>query len=275
MKQLIISIVLLCLASSSSVLIAAEPNPNGFPSGTHYNLNIIGKSDSFMCPAQEYDEYGNPVYGNVVFVPENGEGAIYLVSGKGRKAAAVTELQATDPCAFDRDGATVKLPPNGNGYRVYARVLAKPTNEPSIGLFSSLYMAQDELGNDLIYLGLVTETGFETPTMTFTRKPGKSTAVDISGMFHWSGSVCYFSQPEGSFTLMNICCTDANSDGVYEACLPPAEVEPVCGTGYSLIQAYCTSYTDEWIFNIADYVAMLMATENKGVKLLQIRFYPN
>ena len=43
-------------------------NPNGFPSGEHYNLNILGKKDVFACE-QQYGDQGNPVYGSVVFVP--------------------------------------------------------------------------------------------------------------------------------------------------------------------------------------------------------------
>jgi hypothetical protein len=46
-------------------------NPNGFPSVEHSNLNILGKKDGFACE-QQYDDQGNPVYGNVVFVPLNG-----------------------------------------------------------------------------------------------------------------------------------------------------------------------------------------------------------
>jgi len=51
---------------------------NGFPSGPHYNLNIIGKKDLFTCPPQELDTNGAPIYGNVIFVPEmtNGNPAV-------------------------------------------------------------------------------------------------------------------------------------------------------------------------------------------------------
>ena len=44
-------------------------NPNGFPSGDHYNLNIIGKKSGFNCPGQQYDLSGNLVSGNVIYVP--------------------------------------------------------------------------------------------------------------------------------------------------------------------------------------------------------------
>lgn len=283
MKRLITTIALICLIiGSSNAIVAAEVNPNGFPSGDHYNLNIIGKKAGFTCPAQEYDLSENPIFGNVVFVHENGDGAIYLTSGKsGGKAATITELQVTDPCAFDKNGATVKLPPNRNGYRVYARTLAKPTGEPEpvIGLFSSLYMVQDESGNDLVYLGMITETGFVTPTMAFTRTKGQSKATDISGMFQWTGSVCYFTQPtDGSYSQTNVCCTDNSpigGDGIYDDCQDPAATEPFCASDYNYISAFCVSYENEWVFNLGDYVSMLLGTYNSGVKLLQIRFYPN
>jgi hypothetical protein len=44
---------------------AAKPgqtvNPDGFPSGEHYNLNILGKKNGFACE-QQYDDEGNPVF---------------------------------------------------------------------------------------------------------------------------------------------------------------------------------------------------------------------
>ena len=45
-----------------------------------------------------------------------------------------------------------------------------------------LVAPEDENGNDLVYLGLLTETGFQTPTETFTRNKGKSKAIPITGL---------------------------------------------------------------------------------------------
>ena len=67
---------------------------NGAPSGAHYNLNIIGKKDGFTCPEQEYDEFGDPIYGNVVFVPEDGEG-IQILMESGRFFSCPRTKQAT------------------------------------------------------------------------------------------------------------------------------------------------------------------------------------
>ncbi len=256
----------------------AQVNPNGFPSGPHYNLNIHGKKADFNCPAQEYDPItGLPVYGNSIFVPENGEGIqIYMQSGKGGKAAAITELQAIDPCAgFDGDGAVIQLPKNDTGYRVYARALAKPTDNPSMTVVPSLVMVQDEFGNDLVYLGLVTSTGFLMPNGTFIRQPGKSKAQDITGLFEWTGEVCYFTAPTGDYTPSQICCIDTSDplDGIYDACEAP--VAGLCPVGYTLLSTFCQSYTDEWVFNIGDFVTYLWTAQNDGLKLLQVRFYPN
>lgn len=272
---------------SASYAFATKPdeevNPNGFPSGAHYNLNIHGKKAGFKPPEQQYDEYGNPIYGNNIFVPEDGQGIeIYIQSGKGNKTADVTELQVIDPTAyFDGDGAVLQLPNNPNGYRVYARALAKPTNNPEMTISPSLSMVEDEFGNDLLYLGLVTDNGFESANgVTLTRTKGKSKAVDITGLFEWTGSVCYFTEPTdgSSYTSDQICCIDADQDGVYENCEDPVLVDTVttCSTdGYELLDLYCQSYLDEWVFNIADFVEYMWSIDNNGSKLVQIRFYPN
>jgi hypothetical protein len=298
-------------------------NPNGFPSGPHYNLNIHGKKDSFTCPAQAYyyrvescgcgqhavgdlveecnelDDCSltdTPIYGNSIFVPENGEGIeIYMqsgkVGGKGNKAAALPqdELWAVDPCAgFDGDGAVIQLPPGE--YDVYARALAKPTDEPTMTITSGLTVVQDEYGNNLVYLGLVTEDGFATGSETFTRKKGKSKAVSITGLFEWTGTVCYFDAMDVPGTeefIQNYCCADGNADGVYEYCCTDSngdgvydasecsgdltQFDPYACTN---IETFCNSYTEEWIFNIADFVEYLWDTDNNGLKLLQVRFYP-
>jgi hypothetical protein len=286
-KIIMISLVaLIAVSFMSSPTTATAPgdtvNPNGFPSGSHYNLNIIGKKAEFNCPAIEYDENNQPIYGNVVYVPENGKGIeILMQSGKGKKAEAIFELQVIDPCAgFDGNGAVIQLPKNEAGYRVYARALAKPTDNPDITVNPQLIAVEDESGNDLVYLGMVTETGFETPSETFIRTKGKSTAIPITGLFLWSGTVCYFSMPELYQSEMARCCIDSDFDGIYAECseptIDPVTLEPTCtDIGYDLVTAYCTEYTNDWVFNIGDFVNYLWSADNNGVKLLQVRFYPN
>ena len=90
---------------------------NGFPSGSHYNLNIHGKMDGYNCDST--------TGGGSVFVPEYGQSEIDIVQNK---RSSVTELTVHDKCAsFDGDPALVQLP--AGEYQVYARILAKPQKE--------------------------------------------------------------------------------------------------------------------------------------------------
>lgn len=286
MKKLItIGFIAVIMALSIGQAIATKPgeetNPNGFPSGPHFNLNIIGKKAEFVCPEPEPDPVtGDPIYGKVVFVPENGEGIeIYMQSGKGKKAAAITDLQAIDPCAgFDGDGATIQLPKNENGYRVYARALAKPGddiyNDTYIKITPSLVMVEDEYGEDLVYLGIITESGFESAYEEFKRRKGKSKAVEITGLFTWTGTICYLHQPDESYVETVMCCKEITDPPYYE-CVEPDPETGLCPDGYTSTTVYCKSYEGVWVFNIADFVTYLWSVDNKGTKLLQVRFYPN
>jgi len=263
-------------------LLAANDN-NGFPSGDHYNLNIIGKKDGFSGCSVEPDPV-TLLYGNVVFVPEWGEGDIWLQSGKvGGKAQTITTLQVIDNCvsAFDTTKAVVQIPPNQNGYRVYARALAKPTGDPYMTITPSLLMVEDEMGTPLLFLGTVTSNGFVSATGdTFTRSKGQSKAVPISGMFEWTGYVCYDTDidPDGEgtfYTLTQMCGIDTTipADSIIDKIALP--VDNACAEG-TLMDLYCHNYeTPTWVFNIADFVTYLWSTDNYGLKLLQIRFYPN
>jgi hypothetical protein len=254
-------------------------NPNGSPSGGHFNLNIIAEKGDFSCPGVSYDEYGDPVYGNVIFIPEHPEYNMQIVMESGKKgpksAPDVTELQVTDTCTgfAPNDPATLRLPKNENGYRAYARVLGKPSMNAgdlrTIEIYDPEFvMVQDELGNDLLYLGLVTDRGFLTTSASFVRISEKSRPTDITGLFQWSGSVCYLNAPDG-FTLPDSCCADHDSDGIFDECSPMAEDFPCEGT-----PAYCMEYLNEWVFNIGDFAYCLWNMDNNGAKLLQVRFYP-
>jgi len=135
---------------------------------------------------------------------------------------------------------------------------------------------EDEFGNDLVFLGLVTSNGFETPYASFVRHTGKSVATDITGLFEWSGDVCYFTDaycdPLDPCTTKSLCCTDADSDGIYEGCV--LKEGDLCPVGTLETTAFCRTYVDEWVFNIGDFVTYLWDLNNNGVKLLQVRFYP-
>jgi hypothetical protein len=213
-------------------------------SGDHHTLNIHGKKSDFNkqdCTAEPDPLTGE--YGNNIFMPSNsGETSnqILIVSGKGKgsKKEEISAYGVRDTCTneFDGDAAEVVLPPNDKGYFVVARVLGKPTDDPSLTLNSGdLMFVEDESGNDLLVLGLVTPTngGWQTPSVELTRTKGKTTAVDITGLFLWSGSVCYFDTTnycteEDPCADRQFCCTDDDLDGYYDACNEATEVERLC-----------------------------------------------
>jgi hypothetical protein len=280
LSSLILALIVLMAASANAEKPARVDDtlPNGFISGEHYNLNIIGKKEGFNCQKEQVDADGNPVYGKVVFIPEEGSAQIYMQSGKGSKFESFATLQVLDPCADDGDGATLRLPKNDLGYRVFARALGKPVGLDSINLTPGLNIVEDENGNNLLYLGLVTNSGFQSPGQPFTRIKGKSKAIEISNLFKWTGSICYFAIPEGTYNTQYVCC-DA-TDPVTAECTSYAYVDPgdICGDGTSPIPVYCVDYASDpapWVFNIAEFVEYLWTTDNKGTKLLQVRFYPN
>jgi hypothetical protein len=262
-----------------------EVNPNGFPSGEHFNLNIVGKKADFTCPAPDYDEItGKQIFGNVVFIPEySGDYPIEILMESGTKgpksAPQTTELEVTDWCSGfgPNDEARLRLPKNDKGYRVYGRILAKPTDSPSIMITPELVSVQDESGNDLVLLGLVTDDGFATPYTEFTRQKGKSKAVDITGLFEWSGTVFYFENPDPNDPTIwtgYTCVIDLDGDGVWDEAASPDPETYLCPQGYQSVEIYGKDYTDEWVFNIGAFVEYLWGLDNNGSKLLQIRFYP-
>ncbi len=286
---LICGVIVLLFVSPATVLATppgADVNPNGFPSGEHFNLNLNAKGPEFTCPAPEYDPItGDPIYGNVVFLPEEGENIeIVMISGKnkGKRIADVTELQVTDWCTsdFDGDRAEIRLPHNSNGYHVYARPLASPQGEPTLSIVPDILIVEDEAGNDLVYLGLVTKDGFATPFQSFTRQKGKSTAIEITGLFWFTGSVCYFTQlecpVEAECEPVVLCCVDDEPieapDGLYESCSTKGD-DP-CLEGEIEVLSYCQAFDNEWVFNIGDLVFYLWGIDNDGVKRINVRFYP-
>jgi hypothetical protein len=262
----------------------SDVNPNGYPSGEHFNLNIIGKSAGFVSPPAQYDTTtGAQIYGNVIFIPQKNVHPIQIVmeSGKSgpKSSPTATTLEVTDWSSgfTPNDPARLRLPKSDLGYKVYARVLAKPTDEPSITVTPELASVEDENGNLLIELGLLTDQGFSTSSTTLSRSKGKSTAADISGLFQWSGVVYYFSNPDPtdpSITAMTVWVIDSNGDGVYEDCIIPTEEMTEIPAGYVAVTVYGKAYSDAWVFNIAAFVEYLWGMDNNGSKLLQVRFYP-
>ncbi len=129
-----------------------------------------------------------------------------MQSGKSKRRNNDTylELTVTDPCTEsfpdcpngNEDGAIVYIPKGTDD--AYIRLLAKhnndPLNDPYLTIDPALNIVEDENGNYLYFVGTVTEDGWET-TDRFYRHRGKSKAINITGLFEFTGKVCYFEMP--------------------------------------------------------------------------------
>jgi hypothetical protein len=339
MKKLIMSSLLFCsmmffvAGSAFAVKPGADGdppvNPNGFPAGEHFNLNIHGKKADFNCPSpfsgscggvnhtgdfgtcEDTDGDGVPSdgdtwkYSGSLFIPEgtveNPVGNIKILietgkfGGKGKKNNALVSdsLVVTDPCTFDDGEAKFQLPPAKNGYWVFFRALAKPTDDPSLTIEGAgVNFFEDSNGNVLFFAGTLGQNFVGTSDGTFTRTNGRSKAVNATTLFNFSGNICFFDLLDcpgelGVDCLVTpLCCemidngdgtfhydncvlndTDTNGDGIVN--------EFYCSDdGLAPLSAYCKEYVDEPIFNIADFVQFFYDLKNGGLKLLQVRFYP-
>src|SRR6266404_7068882 len=124
-------LVLIALGLSVGTAAALAQNGNGAPSGTHYNLNIIGKDQCTTDPMTT----GN---GHVIFVLLNGGDVATDLTGKLastiskvnkiylQQAPDATTFDVLDGNACDGNGALFELPNPTNGYSICARALATP-----------------------------------------------------------------------------------------------------------------------------------------------------
>jgi hypothetical protein len=334
MKRILIftmsGVLLVILAIGVSPAMAGKPTKtdgndtvyvgNGYPSGPHYNLNILGKwsegPDPFECP-ETLDEY------NVIFVPREPlrQISILVESGKKGKIKGTEDplvFEVTDWCTEDfedpdggNDAAAMRLPMDPLGFLVYARITGKPglgKGDEFTGFTAfvggCLEYAEDETGNDMILLGLVTNTGTFVPNCedapyggqiqlertSGLNGKGVKKAIPITDIFEFTGKVCYI-DPLG--IDKDFCCVDADDsqDGVYEHCdalddvgvgdpaVCPAtysgEINGVSGIwDYITVYTTCTTYTDDWIFNIADFVGYMWDIDSTGAYNIKVRFYP-
>jgi hypothetical protein len=139
---------------------------NGAPSGTHYNINIIGVPKGKTA-------VDDSNMGNRIFVPLTGSSKIWLVPGE--------TFQVLDYIGTDTDGATLQLmdpfPEGVTGteavYKIYVRALGKPGGSADI---SSGFV--DELGNAWYSLEAVTMTRIKGRTV-FSDKTLELTTIYV------------------------------------------------------------------------------------------------
>ena len=129
---------------------------NGAPSGSHYNLNIIG------VPKDKTADMDNNS-GHRIFVKLDGKSKIWLGEGE--------DFQVLDANGTDGNGAKFQLPdpdPDNDlvvSYSVYARALGRPG-----GWSQTTTCFVDEYGDTIC----------SVDTLTLVRSKGKSTFTNVS-----------------------------------------------------------------------------------------------
>src|SRR6266404_4400845 len=127
MKKLVLTAAALAVGTAA----ALAQTGNGAPSGSHYNLNIIGKTDCTTDPMTNSN-------GHVIFVLLNGGDVATNLTGK--LASTISKVNkiylqpspdnstfaVLDGNACDGNGALFELPNPTNGYSIWARALATP-----------------------------------------------------------------------------------------------------------------------------------------------------
>lgn len=273
------------------------------------------------CPIQDGFEY-RCAYGNVISMPRGSENSQILMEsgskGPAKKAGSdvdldSTTLQVTDACTgySTNDPAVVRIPADKDGYAVYARVLGKPTDDggPDFSITGReipIIGDEDDNTNGVWLIGVIDNEGALIPGTcddsgctlerweSETKGKGAKTATNLTGLFTFSGEVCYWENDESCLdgdtnvcTDKDFCCTEVSEyDGLgdieYNGTIYDCEVATednlddfgMCTIdGLAPDTLHCRTYEEEWIFNIEDFVNVLFDINNEAYNV-QIRLYP-
>lgn len=108
--------VLLITGYANGTQLASPSTRTGFPSGTISTSTSSPRAVISTCPGFASDEYGYPVYGNVVYIPEYPEYDVRIIMESGKKgpksAPDTIGLQVTDTCTgfAPNDPASLRFP---------------------------------------------------------------------------------------------------------------------------------------------------------------------
>jgi NADPH-dependent 7-cyano-7-deazaguanine reductase QueF-like protein len=275
---------------------------NGFPSGEHFNLNIHGKKADFNCNANTGGaSVFVPVYGDsVIELVQNKRSSLTELSvqdncGGFDGDSALVQLPAGEYQVYARilakpqkenESREVVIHPilveacndtqsvldvNGNGIIDIGDLNTDldgngVIDDTDLALYYNFSDAVDCSDSFLLGTGVVTSSGvFDLDSQEFTRKAGKTKAVDITALFQWSGYACdqmYDSNNNGEIDLGDLE-ADLNGDNIVD--------EDDLALYLSIS---CTHFDSAWIYDIADLVVYGWDYMNNGSKLVQTRFYP-
>lgn len=284
--------------------------------------------DKFLpgqCPIEAGIEY-RCSYGNVINMPRGSEHSQILMEsgskGPAKKSGGTadldnTTLQVTDACTgySANDPAVVRIPANKKGYAVYGRVLGKPSDDggPDFSVDGrSIPIIGDEgtpgdVTDDVWLIGVIDNDGILLPGTCDdggcemdrwdpnTKGKGAKNATDLTGLFTFSGEVCYWDDDDSCLdgntnvcSDKDFCCLDVTGDGYdlgdieYNGTVYDCNVAGdttlnefgLCLTDGATVETlHCRTYVDSWIFNIEDFVNVLFDINNDAYNV-QIRLYP-
>ncbi|HLE96991.1 MAG TPA: hypothetical protein VI997_06420 [Candidatus Thermoplasmatota archaeon] len=188
-RAVLVALALVAVPFLAVVPVSADV---GFPSGEHYNLNILGKE-------KVGKGVGGKDTGGRIFVPLYGTCRIMLTEGTFlvkdadcvKDAKAAFQLPNPDP---DNDGASA--------YSVYIRPLAKPGGNAQ---FTTCFQ---EVNPDT----LVVEEWCSSEKVVITRVGGSSPAQDVTPQ---ATTVCYDSDGDGDLDREHIF-ADENKDYLWK-----------------------------------------------------------
>ena len=226
--------------STTNAAAASTTTGNGAPSGSHFNLNIIGVPKDKTAAMTAGD-------GHRIFVQLNGGEDAASLNGKLasqlvkvnkiflQPAPAGESFQVLDANATDSNGALFQLPADvSTTWTVWARALGKPGGK------SSTTTCATTAGADGIFGTADDEIICSLNTLTLQRTKGKSTFTNVSA------------------DLLFITVTvDPLTNAALATCLGVTTVTDVTVPLFNgCLQSYFWNY------------------DNQGLKLLQLRFYP-
>lgn len=165
MNKTISTVIAISMIAAAALPIKTDAlTGNGAPSGTHYNLNIIG------VPKNKTASMLND--GHRIFVPLTGKTSIKLSEGP--------EFRVIDANGTDSNGASFQLPnPDADNdgvttYSVYARALGKPGGK------AIMTPCATAPGLDGIFGTADDEEVCSITSLTISRTAGKTKFVDAS-----------------------------------------------------------------------------------------------
>jgi hypothetical protein len=213
---------------------------NGAPSGSHFNLNIIGVSKNKSARMDNND--GRRIFTQLWGGDDAATLNDQLVKDISRlnkiflqPATTKHTFNVVDANATDANGALFQLPPNvSSTWNVYARALGKPGGKSSTTTCAAVPGADGILGtkDDEVLCSL--------RTLTMMSTAGQSTFKDVSG--------------ELLFIQMVV---DPVMDPALASCLKVTERKTMTlPIFHGCLAGYFWNY------------------DNNGLKLLQLRFYP-